>query len=103
MVEFIRLQIRELMRKARDSYPFDPVVCLAIYFACVPLFHYSLLRMIQALARTRGTEALLWSSVVRCETVAQFLSVLFFGTNLPWWVNGIIVVLIGQGVFSLMM
>jgi hypothetical protein len=27
--------------------------------------------------------------------------VLFFGRNLPWWVYGIIALLIGQGVFSL--
>jgi len=33
--------------------------------------------------------------------VAPFLYVLLFGRNLPWWVYGILALLIGQGVFSL--
>lgn len=100
MVEFILLQIRELMQVARNNYRVDPVVFLVIYFASVPFFYYSLFRMIRALAQKRG-EILLWSSVFLAATVAPFLYVLIFGRNLPWWVYGVIALLIGQGVFSL--
>ena len=101
MVEFILSQIRELMQAARDIYGVDPVIFLVIYFASMPFFYYSLFRMIRALAQKRGMEIMLWSSVFLCATVAPFLYVLFFGRNLPWWVYGIIALLIGQGVFSL--
>jgi len=101
MVEFILSQIRELMQAARDNYRVDPVVFLVIYFASAPFFYYSLFRMIRALAQKRGTEIMVWSAVFLAATVAPFLYVLFFGRNLPWWVYGIIALLIGQGVFSL--
>ena len=101
MVNFILAQILELTQAARDIYRVNPVIFLVIYFASVPFFYYSLYRMIRALARKRGTEIMLWSSVFLCATVAPFLYVLFFGRNLPWWVYGIIALLIGQGVFSL--
>ncbi len=101
MVEFILSQIRGLMQAARDNYRVDPVVFLVIYFASAPFFYYSLFRMIRALAQKLGTQIMLWSAVFLAATVAPFLYVLFFGRNLPWWVYGIIALLIGQGVFSL--
>jgi hypothetical protein len=103
MVDFILSQIRELMQAARGIYGVDPVIFLVIYFASMPFFYYSLFRMIRALAQKRGMQIMLWSAVFLCATVAPFLYVLFFGRNLPWWVYGIIALLIGQGVFSLVM
>jgi hypothetical protein len=35
------------------------------------------------------------------STAAPFLYVLVFGRNLPWWVYGVIAILLGQGVYSL--
>ena len=101
MVEFILTQIRGLMQAARDNYRVDPVIFLVIYFASAPFFYFSLYRMLRALAEKRGKEIMLWSSVFLAATVAPFLYVLFFGRNLPWWVYGIIALLIGQGIFSL--
>lgn len=101
MVEFILSQIQGLMRAARENYSVDPVVFLVIYLGSAPFFYYSLFRMIRALAQKRRSEIMLWSTVFLCATVAPFLYVLFFGRNLPWWVYGIIALLIGQGVFSL--
>ena len=103
MVESILAQIREFMRAARDNYGVDPVVFLVIYFASAPFFYYSVFRMVRALAQKHGREIMLWSAVFLCATVAPFIYVLFFGRNLPWWVYGIIALLIGQGVFSLVM
>jgi len=103
MVQFVLLQIRELMQAARDNYSVDPVVFLVIYFVSVPFFYYSLFRMVRALGQKRSTEIMVWSAVFLAATVAPFLYVLLFGRNLPWWVYGIIALLIGQGVFSLVM
>lgn len=44
MVKLLLSQMRELMQAARDNYGVDPVVFLAIYFAAVPFFYYSLFR-----------------------------------------------------------
>jgi hypothetical protein len=103
MVEFILAQIRGLMQTARDNYRVDPVIFLVIYFASAPFFYVSLFRMLRAIAQKRGKEIMLWSSIFLCATVAPFLYVLVFGRNLPWWVYGIIALLIGQGVVSLVM
>lgn len=103
MIGFILARIEALMRAARDNYSVDPVVFLIIYLAAAPVFYYSLFRTIHALARRRGKEVALWSGVFLCAVIAPFVYVLFFGRNLPWWVYGIIALLIGQGVLSVAM
>jgi hypothetical protein len=101
MIELVSANMQDLMRSARDNYGVDPVIFLVIYLVCVPFFYYSLFRMIRALANRFGKEIMLWSAVFLCANVAPFLYVLFFGRNLPWWVYGIIAVLIGQVMVSL--
>ena len=101
MAQFVLSKIEALMQTARDNYSVDPVVFLVIYLGSAPVFYYSLFRMIRALAKRLGKEVMLWSAVFLCANVAPFLYVLLFGRNLPWWVYGIIALLIGQGVFSL--
>ena len=101
MMQFVIAKIEALMQAARDNYSVDPVVFLVIYLVSVPFFYYSLFRMIRALAKRMGKEVMLWSAIFLCSNVGPFLYVLFFGRNLPWWVYGILALLIGQGVFSL--
>jgi hypothetical protein len=103
MIQFVVSRIGALMQASRDTYHVDPVVFLVIYLAAAPVFYYSLVRTIRALARGLGNEAMRWSAVFLCAVVAPFLYVLFFGRNLPWWVYGIIAVLVGQGVGSLVL
>ena len=55
----------------------------------------------RALAKKLEREVVVWSTVFVCSIVAPFLYVLFFGKHLPWWVYGIIALLIGQGIFAL--
>jgi len=100
-MQYILSRIAALMQAARDDYGVNPIVFLVIYLISVPFFYYSLLRTIRALAKKLGKEVRLWSAVFLCATAAPFLYVLFFGRNLTWWVYGIIILLIGQGVFSL--
>ena len=101
MFQFVLAKIDALMRAAHDNYGVDPVVFLVIYLAAVPVFYYSLFRMLRALAEQLRNEAVVWSIVFLCAIVAPFLYVLVFGRNLPWWVYGVIASLIGQGVLSL--
>ncbi len=103
MRQFVLAWIDEVMRGARDNYNVDPIVFLVIFLAAAPVFYYSLFRMIRALARRARTETALWSTVFLCSVVAPFVYVLLFGRNLPWWVYGIIALLVGQGVLSLVM
>jgi hypothetical protein len=103
MIEYLISQIAGLLRVARDDYRVNPVVFLVIYLACVPVFYYSLFRTFQSLAKKLGKEVMLWSAVFLCANIAPFIYVIFFGRNIPWWVYGIIAILIGQGVLSLIM
>jgi ABC-type Co2+ transport system permease subunit len=101
VIEYLVSKLDAIMRQAIDHYDVNPAIFLAIYLISVPFFYYSLVRMMRALARKRGNEVLLWSTIFLCTIVAPFIYVLFFGRNLPWWVYGIIALLIGQGIFSL--
>jgi hypothetical protein len=100
MIEYIASQIENLSREARDTYGVNPIIFLAIYLSSVPVFYYSLIRSVQAIAKNRSNEIILWSTIFLCATIAPFLYVLIFGKNLPWWVYLIIALLAGQGVLS---
>jgi hypothetical protein len=101
LIEFIVAKFNAIWKQAVDQYGVNPAIFLIIYLASVPFFYYALVRMLQALAGKRGKGVLLWSTVFLSATVAPFIYVLFFGRNLPWWVYGIIALLIGHGIFSL--
>jgi hypothetical protein len=103
MLEEVISKFEELVQAARDIYGVDPVVFLVIYLVCMPIFYYSLFRTLRALTKKLGKEVMLWSAIFLCANVAPFIYVLFFGRNIPWWVYGIIAILIGQGVLSLVM
>ena len=101
MVQFVLSKIGALMQTARDHYGVDPVVFVALYLGSAPFFYYSLFRLMRALAKRLSKAVMLWSAVFLCATVAPYVYVLLFGRNLPWWVHGIIALLIGLGVLSL--
>jgi hypothetical protein len=101
VIEFIVAKFDAITKQAVDRYGVNPVIFLAIFLTSVPFFYYSLFRMMRALAKKLKKEVAVWSTVFLCATVAPFIYVLFFGRNLPWWVYGIIALLIGQGIFSL--
>jgi fatty acid desaturase len=101
LIEFIVAKFDRIVKQAIDQYGVNPAIFLVIYLISVPFFYYSLFRVVQALARKRGKEAVVWDAVFLCATIAPFMYVLFFGRNLPWWVYGIIALLMGYGIFSL--
>ena len=101
MVQIVLSEIEKLMQTARDDYGVNPVIFLVIYLVSAPVFYYSLFRMVRALAQKVGREIMLWSAIFLGANIAPFLYVLVFGRNLPWWVYGIIALLIGQGIFFL--
>jgi hypothetical protein len=103
MLEYVLSKITEMTRVARDTYGVDPVVFVTIYLLCAPVFYYSLFRTLRALAKKLANEIMLWSAILLCAIVAPFLYVLIFGHNMPWWVYGIITLLVGQGILSLVM
>jgi len=101
VIEFIVAKFNAISKQALEHYGVNPAIFLIIYLISVPFFYYSLFRMVRAVAKKLGKEVVVWSTVFLCATVAPFIYVLFFGRNLPWWVYGIIALLIGQGIFSL--
>ena len=103
MFAYIISKLQELMRVARDNYGVNPVVFLVIYLACAPIFYYSLFRTLRAFAKKLLNESMLWSTIFLCANVAPFLYVFIFGRNIPWWVYVIIVLLVGQGIVSLVL
>ena len=100
MVEFIISKINEISTMARENYGVNPTIFLFIYLITVPIFYYSLFRTLRAVTKKLGKEIMLWSAIFLCANIAPFLYVLLFGRNIPWWVYGIIALLLGQGVLS---
>ena len=103
MLNYVISRIGELLQMARDNYGVNPVVFLIIYLVCVPVFYYSLFRIFQSLTKKLGKEIMLWAAIFLCANVAPFIYVIFFGRNIPWWAYGVIALLIGLGILSLIM
>mgnify|MGYP001582284546 CR=1 FL=1 len=103
MFEYIISQIDKILKVSRNTYGVNPIIFIIIYIVCVPIFYYSLFRTIRAITKKLGNEIMLWSALFLCANIATFLYVLIFGRNIPWWVYGIIVILIGQAVLFLIM
>jgi hypothetical protein len=103
MINYLLSQIQGLMDTAQRTYGVNPVVFLVIYFLCAPVFYYSIFRTLRALARKASSELLIWSTVFLAATVAPFVYVLLFGHGIPWWVYGLIVILVGQGILGLVL
>jgi hypothetical protein len=101
LITFIVSKLHVLAKQAVFQYGVNPVIFLTIYLSGIPVFYYSLFRMMRAIAKKLEKDAWVWSMVFVCSIVAPFLYVLLFGRNLPWWVYGIIALLIGQGIFVL--
>ncbi len=103
MVEYIISKIGDLSKIARDRYHVNPILFILIYLVSVPIFYYSLFRTLRALAKKLGNEIMLWGAIFLCANIAPFLYVLIFGRNIPWWVYGMMAILIGQGVYALVL
>lgn len=100
MIDFILSQLEQIMQMARDNYGVNPIIFLILYLICVPIFYYSLMRTLRSLAQKSVTEAMVWSAIFLAAIVTPFIYVILFGRNIPWWVYGVIAVLIAQGVGS---
>ena len=100
MIDFILSQLEQIMQMARDNYGVNPIIFLILYLICVPIFYYSLMRTLRSLAQKSVTEAMVWSAIFLATIVTPFVYVIFFGRNIPWWVYGVIALLIAQGVGS---
>ena len=101
MIEYIVAQFEGITEQVVERYGVNPVIFLIMYLIHVPFSSYSLFRIMRALAKKLAKEVAVWSTVFLCALAAPFGYVLFFGRNLPWWVYGIIALLIGQGIYSL--
>jgi fatty acid desaturase len=102
VLEFIVAQFEGITEQAVEYYGVNPVIFLALYLLHVPFSSYSLYRIMRAFAKKLAKEVAVWSTVFLCALAAPFGYILVFGRNLPWWVYGIIALLIGQGIYSLM-
>ncbi len=103
MFEYLIPKINEISTMARENYGVNPTIFIIIYLVSVPIFYYSLFRTLRAITKNLGREIMFWSAIFLCVNITPFIYVFIFGRNIPWWVYVIIVILIGQGVLSLIL
>ena len=101
IVHLLIAAMRGWTEAARMSYRVDPIIWLIIGTAASPVFYYSIYRVVRAVTKKSSQEIMLWSMIFGCAVLAPYLYVLLFGRNLPWWVYAAIVLLIGQGAYTL--
>jgi hypothetical protein len=100
-MDAILIWISGQMATARLQYGVNPVIFLGLIVACAPFFYYSIYRLVRAVAKKEKGRVALWSSVFLAATSLPYLYVLLFGRNLPWYIYGVFIALVGQGVYQL--
>ena len=103
MFEYIISQINNFLKAAHDNYGVNPIVFAVLYFGCAPIFYYSLFQTLRAVIKRLHNKIMFWSALFLCATITPYLYVLLFGKNIPWWVYGVIALLIGLAVLSLIL
>jgi hypothetical protein len=99
-MNYLISQIERIFRAARDYYGINPIIFIAIYLICAPIFYYSLFRTIRAIARKNGKDILIWSAIFMGANIAPFFYVILFGKNIPWWVFIMIALLLSEGIIT---
>ena len=89
------------LQNIETQYGVNPIIFAVLLVLCAPFFYYSIYRIIRILASKERTRIFVWTTVFLAATILPYLYVVIFGRNLPWWVYGILVVLVGQSVVSL--
>lgn len=102
-MNYLISQIERIFKVARDYYGINPIIFIAIYLICTPVFYYSLFRTIRAIAGKKGRDILIWSAIFLGANIAPFFYVILFGKNIPWWVFVMIALLLSEGIISLIM
>jgi hypothetical protein len=101
MMDYLIGQINAITQAANDTYGVNPAIFLTIYLICVPIFYYSLFKIISSLTQKAMNIAMAWILVFLAATIAPFLYVMIFGRNIPWWVYIVIAAILVQGIYSL--
>ena len=102
MLESLVTRLHEWMASVEARHAVNPIVFLVLMVVCAPFFYYSGYRLIRSVTRKNGKgKTRIWSTVFLSATVVPYLYILMLGRDLPWWIYGLIGLLIGQSVYSL--
>ncbi|CAN5449188.1 hypothetical protein BH10ACI1_BH10ACI1_03430 [soil metagenome] len=80
------------------EYGVNPFIFGAIYVGAIPFFTFSIARLIQNYRR--GRSIVLQALSAMFFFVSAYIYLIFAGKNVPWWVYGIVVLLIAVGAYS---
>jgi ABC-type Co2+ transport system permease subunit len=80
------------------EYGVNPFIFGAIYIGAIPFFSLSIGRLIQNYRKGRSIVLPALSAML--FFVSAYIYLMFAGKNVPWWVYGVVVLLIVIGAYS---
>ncbi|HMS42182.1 MAG TPA: hypothetical protein PKE69_18255 [Pyrinomonadaceae bacterium] len=80
------------------EYGVNPFIFGAIYIGAIPFFSLSIGRLIQNYRK--GRSIVLPALSAMFFFVSAYIYLIFAGKNVPWWVYGVVVLLIALGGYS---
>ena len=80
------------------EYGVNPFIFGAIYIGAIPFFSLSIGRLIQNYRQ--GRSIVLPALSAMFFFISAYIYLIFAGKNVPWWVYGVVVLLIVLGVYS---
>lgn len=81
-----------------EQYGVDPIVFGSIYVGAIPLFALSVAWLIKA---KRNRKSLTWPTIsAGFWFISSYLYLFIAGENIPWWIYGFVVILLGYAGFA---
>lgn len=97
MAEFIEV-IKEWFFGLGDNYGVNPIILGSIYIGATPFFTLSLAWLVKNYKK--GLSIVLPAISSTFFFVSSYLYIIYAGENVPIWVYGVVVVLLGGGSYA---
>lgn len=97
MTEFYELVVDWFLGLG-DRYGVDPIIFGSIYVGAIPLFAISITWLVQNYRRNKSVVL-----PALCATgcfISAYVYLIIVGENVPWWIYGIVVVMVAYGAWS---
>ncbi len=90
--------IQDWFMSLGTQYGVNPLIFGAIYIGAVPFFSLSIARLIQNYRK--GRSIVLPALSAMFFFISAYIYLMFAGHNVPWWVYGVVVLLVIVGAYS---
>lgn len=95
------MEIQNIISDIQETYHVNPYIFILIFAVSIPLYWYSVFRIVKAIQVKDRSRTLNWIIANIIIYIAPYAYVFVVGRNIPWWFYLVLVAIIILSLFSL--